>query len=222
MMMMQDCELLCAWRSGDRAAGDALITRHFAAVCRFFRTKLGDDVEDLIQQTFLDLLAASSPVTSVRATLFTIARRRLLDHLRTRYQRDEVELVTSLSVADLGTSPSTAAARNEQQRLLHDALQRITLDHRMALELAYWEDLSGPEIAEILEIPEHTVRSRLARARQALRDQLEALVHTRAARQVGSQARMQAEVRDRMPDDGAADFLSRLEKNLDQLAPSHD
>ena len=221
MMMTQDCELLCAWRAGDRAAGDALVAAHFASVCRFFRTKLGDDVEDLIQQTFLDLLAASSPVTSVRATLFTIARRRLLDHLRTRYQRDEIELVTSISVADLGTTPSAAAARNEQQRLLHEALQGITLDHRMALELAYWEDLSGPEIAEVLEIPENTVRSRLARARQALRDQVEALARTQAAKQQSAPAGTQVELQDRMPQ-GAADLLSRLEETLDQLAPSSD
>jgi RNA polymerase sigma-70 factor (ECF subfamily) len=184
-------DLLRAWRAGDRAAGDALVAAHFASICRFFRTKLGDDVEDLIQQTFLDLLAASSPVTSVRATLFTIARRRLLDHLRTRYQRDEVELLTSISVADLRTSPSTSVARSEQQRLLHEALRRLPLDHRMALELAYWEDLSGPEIAEILEISGHTVRSRLARARQALREQIAALDRTPGGPVVGLLSQLQ-------------------------------
>jgi RNA polymerase sigma factor (sigma-70 family) len=209
--MTRDCELLRSWRAGDRAAGDALIAAHFASVCRFFRTKLGDDVEDLIQQTFLELLAASSPVTSVRATLFTIARRRLLDHLRRRYQRNEIELVTSMSVADLGTSPSTAVARSEQQRLLHEALQRISLDHRIALELAYWENLGGPEIAEILEIPEHTVRSRLSRARQALRDQLEALTDPRAGRSAGGAGSGRA-----------AGFLSALKETLDHSAPSSD
>jgi RNA polymerase sigma factor (sigma-70 family) len=180
-MMPTDLELLEAWRSGDRACGDALIRAHFAPICRFFRTKLGDDVEDLIQQTFLDLLAAASPVHSVRATLFTIAHRRLLDRLRARYQLNAVELVSSLSVADLGTSPSSAVARSEQERLLHQALARIPLEHRIALELAYWEDLSGPEIAEILGITENTVRSRLARARQALREEVRALGASQAS-----------------------------------------
>jgi RNA polymerase sigma-70 factor (ECF subfamily) len=200
--MNRDCDLLAAWRAGDRAAGGELIGAHFASVCRFFRTKLGDEVEDLIQQTFLDLLAASSTVTNVRATLFTIARRRLLDQLRIRYQRDAIELVTSISVADLGTSPSTAAARSEQQRLLHEALAQIPLDHRIALELAYWEDLSGPEIAEILDIPEHTVRSRLARAREALRERLQVL--------------------DRTQSGPSAELLANLEESLDQYAPSPD
>lgn len=43
-----DHELLDAWCAGDREAGDALIRRHFEAVCRFFRGKLGDDIEDLV------------------------------------------------------------------------------------------------------------------------------------------------------------------------------
>ena len=50
--MSADIELLDAWCAGDNAAGDALIRRHFEAVCRFFRSKLGEDVEDLIQRTF--------------------------------------------------------------------------------------------------------------------------------------------------------------------------
>ena len=169
---MEDLELLAAWRGGDRQAGDALILRHFDSICRFFRTKLGDDIEDLIQRTFLDLLEART-VDNLRATLFTIAHRRLYDHLRVAYRRDEP--LSSLSVADLGTSPSSAVGRNEEERLLHEGLRRISLEHQVVLELAYWEDLSGPEIATILAISEHTVRSRLARARQALREQVEQL-----------------------------------------------
>lgn len=178
---MDDREALRAWCRGDKAAGDALILRHFEPICRFFRSKLGDDVDDLIQRTFLDLLEAAgrNPIESVRATLFTIAHRRLLDHLRTLY-RGPAEGLTSLSVADLGTSPSSAAGRSEQEQLLHEALRRISLDHQIVLELAYWEELDGPEIAMILGISENTVRSRLARARQALREQLENLARTPA------------------------------------------
>lgn len=160
--------MLQAWRGGDRAAGDALIRRHFAGVLRFFRTKLGDDVEDLVQRTFLDLLEAGD-APNVRATLFTIANRRLLDHLRARYH-DRAEQLGSTSVADLGTSPSGAVARGEEETLLVAALREIPLEYQVALELAYWEGLSGPEIAEILGIAEPTVRSRLTRAREALRD----------------------------------------------------
>jgi RNA polymerase sigma factor (sigma-70 family) len=175
-----DLELLAAWRAGDRAAGDVFVRAHFESICRFFRTKLGDDVEDLIQQTFLDLVSARGPVRNVRATLFTIARRRLLDHLRTRYKH-AADSLTSLSVADLGTSPSSAVARHERERLLGEALRRIPLDQQIVLELAYWEELDGPTIAEILEISANTVRSRLSRAREALRTEIMRLAATPAA-----------------------------------------
>jgi len=167
-----DLELLDAWRAGDRAAGDTLILRHLDSICRFFRTKLGDDIEDLVQRTFLDLLDAVNPIANLRATLFTIAHRRLIDHLRERL-RQPIERITSMPVADLGTSPTGIIARNDDERRLHEALRRISLDHQIILELAYWEDLSGAEIASILDISEHTVRSRLSRAREALRTEVE-------------------------------------------------
>jgi len=178
-MVDDDRELLAAWRAGDRAAGDGLIRRHFDAICRFFRTKLGDEVEDLIQRTFLDLLEAKGPVDNVRATLFTIAHRRLLDHLRMRYSRP-VDQLGSVSVADLGTSPSSAVGRSEEERLLHEAMRRVSVEHQVALELAYWEEMSGPEIAAVLQVSEHTVRSRLARARAALREEIGKLARTPA------------------------------------------
>ena len=53
-----------------------------------------------------------------------------------------------------------------------DGLARIPLDDQIALELAYFEGLSTKEIAEILAIPDNTVRSRLSRARDRLRDAL--------------------------------------------------
>jgi RNA polymerase sigma-70 factor (ECF subfamily) len=181
---VDDSEQLRAWASGDQASGDALILRYFDSICRFFRSKVGDDVDDLLQRTFLDLLesAKRSEIQNVRATLYTIAHRRLLDQLRAKY-RGPVDGLTSLSVADLGTSPSSQLGRNEEQRLLHDALRRISLEHQVVLELAYWEELPGAEIAVVLGIAEPTVRSRLARAREALRAQLTQLAETPALAQ---------------------------------------
>lgn len=182
--MQTDRELLDAWCAGDRDAGDALVRRHFDAVCRFFRGKLGDDVEDLIQRTFQICTArrdALGPEGSFRGYLFGIARHLLLDHLRRRYRRDAADDITAQSLADLGTSPSAAVARNEREALLREALHRIPLEQRIILELAHWEGLSGREIAEALEIGENTVRSRLSRARAALREQVERLGGTFAA-----------------------------------------
>ena len=59
------------------------------------------------------------------------------------------------------------AARQEQRHLLH-ALRTIPLEQQILLELAYWEELTGPELGEVLGVPANTVRSRLSRARDAL------------------------------------------------------
>jgi len=172
-----DTELLSAWRDGDRDAGDELLRRYFDAVCRFFRGKLGDDVEDLIQRTFLDCVESRDRVREdgFRAYLFTVARNRLFDHLRAAQRRPERVDISLRSVEDLGTSPSTKLARTEHERLLIRALRSIPLDYQIALELAYWEQLSGREIAVVLGIAENTVRSRMSRARDALRAKLEQL-----------------------------------------------
>jgi len=171
-----DHELLQAWQAGDRRAGATLFERHFDAIARFFRGKLGDDVQDLVQRTFLDLVESRERVdatASVRAYLFGIARHRLIDHLRARAIRDVDPAVTSL--AELATSPSAALARHDAQRLLQIALRQLPLEQQMTLELAYWEGLRGAEIATAMGIGANTVRSRLSRAREALRELLQQL-----------------------------------------------
>ena len=188
--MSGDAELLEAWRGGDRDAGDQLIQKHFSSVCRFFRNRLGDDVEDLVQRTFLDCVEKRDKVSSesFRGYLFSIARNRLFDHLRTAYRQPAQVDLGSHSVADLGTSPSGIAARNEEEALLQRAMRSVSIDHQIALELAYWEGLSGRDIAAVLDIAENTVRSRLARARDALRSQVERLAAEPRLRQTTLQS----------------------------------
>lgn len=172
--MDDDDQLLAAWRDGDRTAGDTLIARWFEPVCRFFRSKLGDDVEDLIQRTFLDCLESRDRLrsTSFRSFLFAVARNRLFDELR-RDLRKPVDQLGTLSIAELRTRPSERIARSETRDAVVRAMQTLPLDMQITLELAYWEDLAGSEIAATLGISEHTVRSRLSRARGLLRERVE-------------------------------------------------
>ena len=170
-----DFDLLDAWRAGDRSAGNALFGRHFDCICRFFRNKVALPlVEDLVQETFLSCLESKDDFrkqSSFRTFLFCVARRRLYDHFR-RKQSSPIDFTTS-SIADLGASPSQDLARRQEQRLLLRALRAIPVDHQVALELYYWEGMEGREIAGVLGISPHTARSRLHRARQALREALQ-------------------------------------------------
>lgn len=174
-----DDALLAAWRQGDAAAGDRLIRRHFAAVFRFFRTKVSYAVDDLVQRTFLACMEARGTFrgeAQFRTYLLGIARIQLLRFLQRELPRipDPLEQ-TSVALAQASGSPSELTALREQQDVLVAALQRIPLNLQMTLELHYWEDLGVQEIATIMEVPSGTVKTRLRRARLALRDALETI-----------------------------------------------
>jgi RNA polymerase sigma-70 factor (ECF subfamily) len=174
-----DFDLLEGWRGGDRASGDTLFARHFRGLFRFFRSKVDDAIaEDLTQVTFLACVDGKDKfrqAASFRTYLFSIARNQLFMHFRRRGRQDKVMEFGTASVADLGAGPGTLAAAKAEQRLLLQALRRIPVDFQIAVELYYWEGLSTRELAEILGIPEGTVRSRLTRAREHLARHMEEL-----------------------------------------------
>jgi RNA polymerase sigma factor (sigma-70 family) len=170
----EDLELLERWRTGDNTAGDALVTRHWASIARFFRSKIGDDGADLISQTFLACVEQRDVIVNVKAFLFAVARRRLADHLRQRARAPELDLALS-SLADLAPGPVTELVARERGELLHAGLARIPLDDQIAIELAYFEGMAMEDIASVLEINPNTVRSRLSRARDKLREVLATL-----------------------------------------------
>ena len=171
-MAATDFDLLEQWRDGDENAGRELFARYFDAVYRFFRNKVDDAAEDLTQQTFMGLVQSRDRFrgdASFRTYLFMIARKRLYSHLRKNQRRSEPVEFHSTSVADLGlVSPSRAVAVRQEQQLLLQALRRLPLEMQVALELFYWEELTVVEIAEVLETPVGTVKSRLQRARARL------------------------------------------------------
>jgi RNA polymerase sigma-70 factor (ECF subfamily) len=175
--MATDASLLEAWRDGDRDAGRALYDRHARSLYRFFRNKVDGGVDDLLQETFLALVEGRDRFrgdASVRTYLFVIARRLLRAHWeRSRRDAGRVD-VGEVSVAALSTSPSGLAARAQEHRLLAAALRRLPMDQQIVIELHYWEELSGSELAEVLGVPEGTVRSRLARAREQLLEEIHA------------------------------------------------
>jgi RNA polymerase sigma factor (sigma-70 family) len=180
-----DRELLERWRQGDGAAGSALVKKHFDALHRFFTNKAYGYEDDLIQQTFMACVEARDAFrgdSSFRAYLFGLARFQLLTHYRKLHRGRAVDF-TSRSVCDLRTSPTGAIARHQGRRLLKFALQQIPVDQQIALELTYWEDLSAPEVAAALGIPENTVYSRLRRAKTHLRVALEQLTDTHFERE---------------------------------------
>ena len=172
--MVDDHELLDRWRRGDAQAAEALFERHFDGLYRFFRNKAGTAVDDLVQRTLLGAYEGRDRFRdecSFRTFLYAIARNQLLVHLAKLRGVERVEPQRD-SVADSAPSPSSVVARRRDHGMLLQALRRLPIDHQILLELFYWEQHSGAELAVILDVPEGTVRTRLRRARQLLADEV--------------------------------------------------
>lgn len=172
-MERTDVELLGAWQRGEKAAGEQLFSRHFKDIRTFFRNKVSDAhaQEDLIQETFLGCVKSAGSFrgeSSFRTFLFTIARRTLYDFLRARGHTVDQTTLDHSSVADLLPGPSSLLVKRRDEQLLVHALRQIPINDQTVLELYYWQELSAREVGEVMALPEGTVRSRLARAKDAL------------------------------------------------------
>jgi RNA polymerase sigma factor (sigma-70 family) len=173
---MDDLALLQAWRAGDADAGGALFERHFPSVYGFFRNKVSGPVDDLVQKTFVACVEGRDRVktSSFRAYLFGAARNVLYGEFRSRRKHNSVDFGVSCA-HDLAPGASTILGKKEEHRLLLKALRLIPLQHQVALELYYIEGMRGPELAEVLDVPEATARSRLRRGLAQVKKEIERL-----------------------------------------------
>ncbi|HET6583127.1 MAG TPA: RNA polymerase sigma factor, partial [Nannocystaceae bacterium] len=157
---IDDIDLLRNWRAGDARAGDRLLARHFGAVYRFFRGKTGSAAEALAQATFVGCRDADPPAGDVafKAQLFTIARRRLLDHL-----------AQATTVAIDPTARTLAAlVRDRVQDSPYAPLFELPIDVQIAIELHHWERLSVADVGHVIGLGAGAVKGRLARVRKQL------------------------------------------------------
>jgi RNA polymerase sigma factor (sigma-70 family) len=170
-----DRDLLAAWRGGDGDAGQQLFKRHFRKVYRFFETKCGAEADELVQATFLACTRARDQYrgdSSFATYLFTIARHQLYRALSER-RRDlgRIDFDAS-SIEELAPTPRTRIADREDRARLLAALRDLPLEQQVLLELHYWEGLDMAALSEIFESQAVTIRSRLHRARNALRERM--------------------------------------------------
>ncbi|MEM6994308.1 MAG: sigma-70 family RNA polymerase sigma factor [Myxococcota bacterium] len=168
--MRPDMELFEAWKAGGTSAGEELFERHFEAIRRFFLNKVDAEVEELMQQTFVRCVEGKERFegrSSFRTYLFAVAHNVLREFLRKKRRDGRIDFGAD-SVADLGPGASTFMGEKREQRALMLALRKIPIDAQVALELYYWEQLTGPQLGEVLGVPENTARSRVRRAKEAL------------------------------------------------------
>ncbi len=144
------------------------------------------DAQDVVQDALVMAyrkLHLFSGRSSFYTWLFQVARNVAISKLRSQKRLvslngmpDDASPGTSLDVEDRGPAPEDRLRREEDIEMLRTALERLTEEFRSILVLREMEDLDYEQIAEVLEIPVGTVRSRLHRARAQLREELESLM----------------------------------------------
>lgn len=168
-----DGALLARVAAGDRGALADLYERHRAGVTGFVSGIVGGDrslCEEVLQDTFVAVWRGAGAFegrSAVRTWLYGIAKRQAYNKLRgKRFELtvldDEVRPVAA------GPTPEDAALAAADRRYVAALLSRLGPLQREILTLAFVDDLSYPEMAEILEIPVGTVKSRLSNAKVAL------------------------------------------------------
>ena len=175
---------------GDSAAWAELVRTHHRRVYGLCYRFTGNpaDAEDLTQDVFLKVYSNLSSFDTDRGSLqvwiTTMTRNLLVDNFRrTRNQRatgslDEnwdsnEELKPIDRLVSTGASPHESAAQKELAKMVQEALARVSAELREAVILRDLQDLDYKEIAQVLGIPEGTVKSRISRGRAELARLLE-------------------------------------------------
>ena len=208
-MSSADDPNLAAARAGDAEALDALLRQYQPRIYRFGMRMCRDeeDAKDILQDTLFAAarsLAGFRGSSSLSTWLYSIARGFCVKkRRRSRFApREEVQLdgsSSALAVRDPGPHPDEAAASREVERAVEKAIRSLQPAYREVLLLRDVEGLTAAEAADVLGLRIEAVKSRLHRARAAMRKYLQPLLEGGPA----------------APSPGCPDVIPRLSRYLD-------
>lgn len=181
---MTEAELISKAQQGDEDAFAQLLDDHQGKVYGLILRQTGspEDAMELTQETFFNAwrgLPSFQQNSKFSTWLYRLATNVTIDFLRKEKRRRSLS-VSSLSVEDDDDlrvldvpdhrfTPQSEAERRELQEAVHQGLSKLSDEHRQVLVLRELNGLSYSEIAQVLDIEEGTVKSRISRARLALR-----------------------------------------------------
>ena len=183
---MTEQELVHSAQKGDTSAFGQLVEAHQSKIYSLCYRMTGnaEDAADLTQEVFLSAwrsLGSFQSQAAFSTWLYRLTSNACIDFLRKEKRRSALSLTTEgeeeegreLEVADQRFSPERELEQKEARRAVREGLAALSPEHRQVLVLREMEGLSYTEMAHLLDLEEGTVKSRLARARLALKDFLQ-------------------------------------------------
>lgn len=171
--------------SGDADAFEQLVLKYQTPIYNLCFRMVGnaEDAADLTQESFLKAwnhLHSFHYEAAFSTWLYRLASNTCLDFLRSMKRHPQISLTVedndgeeaTLDIPDLSPSPEEALLCAEEKALLAQAMQELEPEQRQILTLRVVNEMSYADIADVLRIREGTVKSRLSRARDALRKNL--------------------------------------------------
>jgi RNA polymerase sigma-70 factor (ECF subfamily) len=172
MQVTTDQALIEEIGAGNKLAMRTLFARHQVRVFRFLCGIVRDQstAEDLVNDVFIDIWRQASRFegrSSVSTWVLAIARYKALSALR-RPHTAELDEEKAETIEDETDDPEVLAQKQDKGELLRACLERLSAEHREIVDLVYYQEKSIEECAEIVCIPENTVKTRLFHARKRL------------------------------------------------------
>jgi RNA polymerase sigma-70 factor (ECF subfamily) len=163
---------------GDKAAMRALFGRLNVRVFRFLVRLVHNDAlaEELLNDVFIAVWRHAGQFrgrSRVSTWILAIARQKALSVLARRTE-EELDEVALRSIEDPTDDPEAALWKAERNKLMRDCLEQLSPAHREVVDLVYYHERTTGEVAQILAIPQGTVKTRMFHARKRLGELLAA------------------------------------------------
>lgn len=177
--MADDPQIVARCLGGEESAWEELLRAHNRKIynlCYRF-TGRPSEAEDLTQEVFIKIFQTLTTYDAAQGAFSTWLNRVARNHLVDHYRRTHKDRLTSSIEDETGgledkpsseEQPITRVESRERHEMLQSALNRLSPDMREAVVLRDFQDLDYDEIAEVLGVPEGTVKSRINRGRLEL------------------------------------------------------
>jgi RNA polymerase sigma-70 factor (ECF subfamily) len=169
---LPDAALIRSMAAGDKHAMQILFARHNVRVFQFLLRFVGDKsaAEDLVSDVFLDVWRQAGRYqarSQVSIWLLAIARNKALSALRRR-STEELDEDAAAAIEDPQDNPEVTLQNRQKTEILLNCPTQLSPAHREIIDLVYYHEKSIDEVAEIIGVPQNTVKTRMFYARKRI------------------------------------------------------